>query len=112
MTILEIGCCGAYCRTCKEYQKDLCKGCKLGYDTGERDINRAKCRIKLCCFKERELQTCADCNDMDTCEIIQSWFAKGYKYQLYQRSLIYIRENGYDRFIEKADDWNNAKGKL
>lgn len=26
----EIGCCGAYCKTCREFEK-TCKGCKLGY---------------------------------------------------------------------------------
>ena len=27
----EIGCCGAYCGTCREYRK-TCKGCKTRYD--------------------------------------------------------------------------------
>ena len=36
----EIGCCGAYCGTCREYQK-TCKGCKPGYLDGSRDLSRA-----------------------------------------------------------------------
>jgi hypothetical protein len=35
-------------------------GCKLGYDFGERDLSKAKCEIKVCCFRERGLATCAD----------------------------------------------------
>ena len=35
----EIGCCGAYCKTCREYQ-DTCKGCKPGYLDGSRDLRR------------------------------------------------------------------------
>lgn len=30
MDTLEIGCCGAFCKTCREYGK-TCKGCKVGY---------------------------------------------------------------------------------
>ena len=112
MSIQEIGCCGAYCKTCKEYSKELCKGCKLGYDTGERDINRAKCRMKLCCFRDMGLQTCADCSDLDTCEIIQNWVNKGYKYQRYKKTLDFIKENGYERFLETADQWNDSVGKI
>ena len=33
----EIGCCGAYCGTCREYLK-TCKGCKPGYLDGSRDL--------------------------------------------------------------------------
>ena len=35
----EIGCCGAYCGTCREFEK-TCKGCKPGYLDGSRDLNR------------------------------------------------------------------------
>lgn len=68
MTIREIGCCGAYCKTCmEEWQKKkypnerTCRGCKLGYELGERDLSKAKCEIKVCCFREKKLETCADC---------------------------------------------------
>jgi hypothetical protein len=108
-----IGCCGAYCKTCKPYIEDYCKGCKLGFDTGERDINRAKCRIKLCCFKERHLVTCADCPDFASCEIIGSFHGKnGYKYKKYKQSIEFIRKNGYSRFVKLADRWTGAYGKL
>ena len=33
MSIREIGCCGAYCKICREsVTGDNCSGCKLGYD--------------------------------------------------------------------------------
>jgi hypothetical protein len=108
-----VGCCGAYCRTCKPYVDGLCKGCKIGFDTGERDIDRAKCKIKLCCFRDRELDTCADCPSLGSCETIGSWYAKkGYKYRKYKHSIDFIRENGYPRFIQRADKWKGAYGKL
>jgi hypothetical protein len=108
----EIGCCSAYCRTCKEHLKSFCKGCKLGYSDGSRDINRAKCKIKLCCFHDRGFETCADCEEFNICDIIQPWFEKGYKYRRCKIFLGFIRDQGYEEFIKKADGWKDAYGKL
>ena len=108
-----IGCCGAYCKTCKPFIDGHCKGCKIGFDTGERDINRAKCKMKLCCFRDHGFDTCADCSDIDTCEIIGAWFAKnGYKYKKYREAIEFIRAHGYPKFLKQADRWTNAYGKL
>ncbi|MFH1150103.1 MAG: DUF3795 domain-containing protein [Actinomycetota bacterium] len=108
-----IGCCGAYCKTCKPYIEGVCKGCKLGFDTGERDIGRARCQIKLCCFAERGLATCADCPELDTCTVLGGLYAKkGYKYGKYRQAIEFIRDHGYPEFIRLADRWKNAYGKL
>ena len=108
-----IGCCGAYCKTCKAFIEGFCKGCKLGYDEGKRDINKAKCDMKVCCFKEKELETCADCLDYPECKMIHGLYNKnGYKYKKYKQSIEFIRENGYSRFIKLANKWNGAYGKL
>ena len=45
----KIGCCGAYCKTCREFEK-TCKGCKPGYLDSSRDLSRVKCRMKKCCL--------------------------------------------------------------
>lgn len=108
-----IGCCGAYCKTCKPFIVGFCKGCKLGFDTGERDINKAKCKIKVCCFKNRKLDTCADCSDLNSCKIIGDWHSKkGYKYKKYKQAIEFIKGEGYPTFIRLADKWNGAYGKL
>jgi len=118
MTVEEIGCCGAYCRTCIEWQKEkypnerTCRGCKLGYQSGERDISKAKCKIKVCCFKEKGLETCADCSDYP-CEIlVEFWSKKGWKYKQYKKQLEFIRQNGYEEFLKIADTWKGPRGKL
>lgn len=108
-----VGCCGAYCKTCKQYTEGFCRGCKLGFDTGERDIGRARCAIKLCCFAEKGLATCADCPELDSCAVIGALYAKkGYKYKKYRQTLEFIGEHGYLEFIRLADGWKNAYGKL
>jgi len=111
--ILMIGCCGAYCKTCRALADGSCRGCKLGYENGERDINKAKCRMKACCFKERGLNTCADCPELASCVIMREFFGKkGYKYGKYRQSIEFIVENGYTRFIEAASGWKGPYGKL
>jgi hypothetical protein len=114
MSVIEIGCCGAYCKTCRALVPGgNCLGCKLGYDTGERDINKARCAIKICCFRDKKLSTCAGCTNFSSCETIQGFYAKrGYKYGKYRQALEYIRENGYDRFIAIADKWTGPYGRL
>jgi hypothetical protein len=110
---LEIGCCGAYCKTCRALKEGACQGCKLGYESGERDINKSKCRIKVCCFKEKKLMTCADCPELDSCRTVNDFYGKGsYKYKKYKQSVEFIRKNGYSRFTEIAAGWKNAYGKI
>jgi hypothetical protein len=113
MAIIDIGCCCAYCKTCRAFRDGSCCGCRLGYDNGERDIDRAKCRIKICCMKDKELQTCTDCEEFSSCPILQNWYGKkARKYQRYEQSAEYILEHGYEPFVRIADGWKDALGKL
>ncbi len=108
-----IGCCGAYCRTCDALKEGACRGCKLGYDRGNRDIAKAKCAMKICCFKDRHLETCADCQEYPICELIQAFQSKkGYKYRKYKQSIEFIREKGYFAFLHFSDRWKKPYGKL
>jgi hypothetical protein len=118
MTIREIGCCGAYCKTCIIQQEETYPnertygGCKLGYDRGERDLGNAKCEIKVCCFRDKELETCADCLTCP-CEIVSAfWGKKGWKYGQYKKQLEFIKDCGYDEFLKRADTWKGPHGKL
>ena len=108
-----IGCCGAYCRTCGVLKEGVCKGCKLGYEQGERDITKAKCGMKVCCFKDRRLETCADCSDYAFCDKIRAFHLhKGHKYKKYKQSIEFIREKGYSAFLQCSEQWNGPYGKL
>ena len=118
MTLREIGCCGAFCKTCLQKQKEkypderACLGCKLGYESGERDLSKAKCKIKVCCFRERKMETCADCPDFP-CKILQEfWNKKGSKYKQHRKQIEFIRDNGYDAFLKKAFEWKGPRGKI
>ncbi len=118
MTTREIGCCGAYCKTCINWQKEkypnerTCRGCKLGYEVVGRDASKAKCKMKVCCFIERKLETCADCSGYP-CDILEAfWNKNGWKYKQYKKQLEFIRQNGYEKYLNNADKWKRAHGKL
>ena len=107
-----MGCCGAYCQTCKVYAQQLCKGCKVGYVTGERDIAKAKCAMKVCCMR-RGLNSCADCAEFETCLTLAAFYGHaGYKYRKYREAAAFIRAHGYEAFLRQADGWSGAYGKL
>lgn len=110
MSLKEIGCCGAYCKRCRAYRV-ACKGSKIGYDAGERDIAKARCKIKLCCLAQ-QVDTCADCSPYMVCGTLGALYGKaGYKYGKYKQALDSIRENGYGAFLAIADRWTGAYGK-
>jgi len=112
MSLLEIGCCGAVCKTCPPYKNRICRGCKTGYENKARDIRRAKCRIKVCCIK-KGLISCGDCSDFSSCTIIQGLYEKnGYKYKKYRESMEFIRQHGYEEFLKRTASWKRAYGKL
>lgn len=107
-----IGCCGAYCKTCRAYTGGACRGCTIGYRSGDRDINKAKCSVKVCCLR-REFRTCADCPDYPTCATIRAFHGKrGYKYRRYREALEFIRTNGCAAFVAAANRWKAAFGPL
>ncbi|MBN1782572.1 DUF3795 domain-containing protein [bacterium] len=110
MSIEDIGCCGAYCGTCPVIRAGACRGCKTGYRSGERDISRARCRIKICCIR-KGYQSCADCTDYESCGTIQEFHHRnGYKYKKYREAIVFIIGNGYDRFLKITDGWKNQVG--
>ncbi len=113
MSIIEIGCCGAYCGTCKELAAGNCKGCKLGYASGGRDASKIRCAVKRCCFRDKGYATCADCAELAACPVIGAFYAHAsYKYKKYRQSVEFIREHGYDKFLGFADRWKGPYGAL
>ena len=110
--VAYVGCCGAYCGTCRPLRDGCCRGCKLGYRTGARDLSSARCRMKVCCLN-KGFETCADCPEFDSCEVVQGFFGKnGYKYRKYREASEFIRTYGYAEFVAKANQWTGACGSL
>lgn len=106
----NLGCCGAYCQTCRVFAQGGCKGCKTGYDDGTRDIAKAKCAMKVCCVRRGSI-SCADCGAYASCETLAAFYGhESYKYKKYRQATEFIRANGYDAFFRLADRWRSAYG--
>ena len=110
-TARYIGCCCFYCKTCRVFIDGKCGGCKLGSNCGEGDKNRAKCKIKLCCFEERKLETCVECPDYLSCKLIRDRF-RGCQLDKCLESITFIKKKGYTKFINIADRWKGSSGNL
>lgn len=109
---IYIGCCGAYCKTCKAFVNGSCKGCKIGYESGDRDLSKAKCKIKICCLN-KNFESCADCKQFSDCDIFNTRFKIGTSdNRKCQESLNFIKNEGYDKFLLKVKKWKNHVGKL
>ncbi len=107
-----IGCCGAYCGTCRVLAEGQCKGCKLGYLDGRRDITKARCAMKVCCVT-RTLAACGECPDLTSCGTIATFFGHaGYKYRRYRQATEFIRMYGVTAFLTQAEGWTGAYGRL
>jgi hypothetical protein len=112
MSLEAIGCCGAYCGTCKAFSSGDCKGCKLGYADGTRNLSSAKCKIKICCIQKGFI-SCADCATYETCETIQDFHNHdGYKYGKYKLAIAYIRHSGYSAYLLATEEWTHAYGAI
>ena len=111
MSLEEMGCCGAYCGSCPVIKNGACKGCKLGYSDGLRDLEKARCAIKKCCM-QKGFVSCADCAKMPECPTLNEFYSKnGYKYKKYKQAIDYINGHGYEDFLAIANKWKNAYGK-
>ena len=109
-----VGCCGAYCKTCMG-PKNPCKGCRLGYEDGTRSVLRSRCKIKRCCLIEKELPTCMECEEFESCDVLQTFYnhpRARTAHQKVRRAAEFIRKHGYNRFEEVAGDWIGSKGEL
>ena len=110
--INQIGCCGAYCGTCRVLAGGQCRGCKLGYLDGTRDITKAKCAMKVCCIR-RGLTACGECPELASCATTAAFFNHaGYKYAKYREATEFIGKYGPAEFMQQARNWTGACGRL
>jgi dissimilatory sulfite reductase (desulfoviridin) alpha/beta subunit len=50
---------------------------------------------------------------LESCKIVGDWYSKnGYKYKKYKDSIEFIKRHGYKEFLEWAEQWSGAYGKL
>jgi len=57
-----VSCCGIYCGACPSFLKKSCFGCRSKDKTQKRK-SKWGCKIRNCCFNEKKLHFCFDCDD-------------------------------------------------
>jgi hypothetical protein len=93
-----IGCCGLYCGLCSKYQSKApsrCLGCKAGEQ-------HSWCSIWNCCVKKRQLETCAQCQDLSRCKILKKRkFLKDPGWIPAPHNLRTIKKVGLEKWLEE-----------
>ncbi|MDD5065896.1 MAG: DUF3795 domain-containing protein [bacterium] len=96
-----VACCGLDCGLCPAYHssgKSRCPGC-CGPDFSEK---HPSCSIITCCIKQKNLETCAECDEFP-CTKIDKW-DMGDSFISHKKALInlrYIKKNGMKAFVEQ-----------
>ena len=67
--------CGVYCGACPSFRKS-CYGCG-SEDRSQKRKSKWSCKIRNCCFKEKNYQFCYQCNDFP-CKMIDSKLIKSH----------------------------------
>ncbi len=94
--ILDVAYCGLYCATCGAAREGRCEGCRAGGGF-------AGCRVRLCA-EERGFVTCAECQEMESCEKLNSFLSRLYTLLTRSRrldNLREIRDSGLEAFLVK-----------
>jgi hypothetical protein len=90
-----VGCCGLDCGLCPRYYtegKSKCNGCGSEYSYAA-----VGCKIFKCCFKEKNFETCAECNDFPCSRFTGAWedYDSFLTHKKMFSNLNYIREKGW-----------------
>ena len=65
----------------------------------------------------KEKETRAKPDTKSKCAVSQKiletfWNKKGWKYKQYRKQLEFIKQDGYNEFLKRADKWKGPHGKL
>lgn len=103
MVETRVAVCGLFCGNCGNYQRGRCKGCAV-------QAWLKGCRVRACAF-ERGFATCAECEEMETCRILNNFISKIFSFIFRtdkMGSLRMIRDEGMEKFIA----FKTAQGKM
>ena len=103
MTDTRIAFCGLFCGNCGNFKRGRCKGCA-------EEAWFKMCRVRPCAI-EKGFATCAECEELETCKILNNFIAKIFSFIFRSdkmASLRMIRDEGMEEFIA----FKAAQGKM
>jgi hypothetical protein len=103
-----MGPCGVYCGACPSFGR-TCNGCG-SEDRAQKRISKWGCRIRRCCFDERDHDVCVQCDEFP-CGTHHSRLSGshpddprfGYRHETVD-NLRRVREIGVDAWLVEQDD--------
>lgn len=102
--INELAPCGVYCGACPSFNK-TCKGC-ASEDRNQKRQSKFSCEIRICCYEEKGLDFCIECNQYP-CKKIKKKFINShpddpkYTYRHETPAVIAkLKTMGLDDFLE------------
>lgn len=93
---LDVAYCGLYCAACGASREGRCEGCRAGGGF-------AGCRVRLCSL-ERGFTTCAECQEMESCEKLNNFVSRLFATIFRSRrmeNLREIRDGGLEAFVAR-----------
>ncbi|MGD2206418.1 MAG: DUF3795 domain-containing protein [Anaerolineae bacterium] len=94
-TYTEIAACGLFCENCGSYRRGRCAGCADGGGF-------KGCKIRIC-VTDRGYTTCAECDEMESCQHLHSFVSKvmGFIFRSDRPgNLRYLQQHGPEAFVE------------
>jgi len=97
--------CGVFCGACPSYEKS-CLGCG-SEDHNQKRKSKWKCRIRKCCFEDKDLDFCIDCDEFP-CQSLGKKLKNShpgearfsYRHEIYH-NLKQIKEKGVENWIKE-----------
>ncbi len=103
MAEARVAVCGLFCGNCGKLQRGRCKGCTV-------QAGLKGCRVRACAL-ERGFTTCAECEEMETCKVLNNFISKvfGFIFRSDKMGgLRMIRDEGMEAFIQ----YKTAEGRM
>jgi hypothetical protein len=99
--------CGVFCGACPSYEKS-CLGCGSDERT-QRRKSKWQCKIRKCCFEDKNLNFCIDCDEYP-CNLIEKLKNSHpedvrfrYRHEIYD-NLEGIKEIGMENWVKKQEN--------
>jgi len=96
--------CGVFCGACPSYEKS-CLGCGSSERT-QRRKSKWQCKIRKCCFEDKNLNFCIDCHEFP-CNLIEKLKNSHpcdvrfkYRHEIYD-NIERIKEIGVENWVKK-----------
>jgi len=101
-----IGCCGIDCGLCPRYHTEGKSKCPGFYGINFLEVMVHTCSFINCCFKNKKIETCGECNEFPCKKFNSKWFGNNaydsfVTYKKAMLNLYLIKNYGFEKFLKQ-----------